>query len=95
MFISKKLILFLGGVAFGSAGFKLLSSKDAKKVYVHTTAAALRVKDCVMKTAFDIKENVEDIVAAAQDINAEREAKEQESIIDDEDDGVLKGQYEV
>lgn len=31
--MQKKLALFLGGVVFGSAGFKVLSSKDAKKVY--------------------------------------------------------------
>lgn len=42
----KSLALFAGGVLFGSAGIKLLSSKDAKKVYTHTTAAALRMKDC-------------------------------------------------
>ena len=34
----KSLALFAGGVLFGSAGIKLLSSKDAKKVYTHTTA---------------------------------------------------------
>ena len=39
MFDTKKLALFLGGVVFGSAGFKVLSSKDAKKVYTQTTAA--------------------------------------------------------
>ena len=37
--------LFVGGVLFGSAGFKLLSSKDAKKAYTHMTAAALRVQE--------------------------------------------------
>ena len=31
----KGLALFAGGVLFGSAGIKLLSSKDAKKVYIH------------------------------------------------------------
>ena len=34
--------LFLGGVLFGTAGIKILSSKDAKKAYVQCTAAALR-----------------------------------------------------
>ena len=29
---------------FGSAGFKILASKDAKKVYTQTTAAVLRVR---------------------------------------------------
>ena len=28
----KKIALFVGGVVFGSAGFKVLASKDAKKV---------------------------------------------------------------
>ena len=40
-----KLGIFLGGVLFGTAGVKVLSSKDAKKVYTHVTAAALRAKE--------------------------------------------------
>ena len=32
---------FAAGVLFGTAGVKALSSKDAKKVYVKSTAAAL------------------------------------------------------
>ena len=51
MFDTKKLALFLGGVVFGSAGFKVLSSKDAKKVYTQTTAAVLRMKDCPILSA--------------------------------------------
>lgn len=43
----KKLGLFAAGVLFGTAGIKLLGSKDAKKVYAHTTAAALRAKEGV------------------------------------------------
>ena len=31
---AKKIGLFLGGVLFGTAGIKILSSKDAKKAYV-------------------------------------------------------------
>ena len=34
-----RLACFVGGVLFGSAGVKLLASKDAKKVYTHITAA--------------------------------------------------------
>ena len=34
----KHLGLFAAGVLFGTAGLKILSSKDAKKVYSHTTA---------------------------------------------------------
>ena len=39
-----------GGPLFGSAGVKLLASKDAKKAYTHITAAGLRMKDSVMET---------------------------------------------
>lgn len=56
MFGWGKLAAFVGGALFGSAGIKILTSKDAKKVYVHTTAAALRMKDCVMETATTLQE---------------------------------------
>ena len=45
-----KLACFVGGALFGSAGVKLLASKDAKKAYTHITAAGLRMKDSVMET---------------------------------------------
>lgn len=67
-----KLGLFVGGVLFGTAGMATLSSKDAKKVYTHCTAAVLRGKDSVMKTAATVKENCGDIYADAKDINAKR-----------------------
>ncbi len=68
--------IFVGGILFGTAGVKLLSSKDAKKVYTNCTAAALRAKDCVMKTATTVQENAEDILAEAKQINEAREIKE-------------------
>ena len=40
----KKTGIFAGGVLFGTAGIKVLSSKDAKKVYTSCTAAFLRAK---------------------------------------------------
>ena len=57
----KKLGLFAAGVLFGTAGIKLLGSKDAKKVYAHTTAAALRAKESVMKTVTAVREGAEDV----------------------------------
>ena len=72
----KKTGIFAAGVLFGTAGIKVLSSKDAKKVYTNCTAAALRARDCVMKTAAVIQENAEDIYAEAQQINEERAAAE-------------------
>ena len=71
----KKTGLFAAGVAFGTAGIKVLSSDDAKKVYTNCTAAVLRAKDCVMKTATTIQENAEDIYAEAQQVNEDRAAK--------------------
>lgn len=70
--------IFAAGVLFGTAGIKILSSRDAKKVYTSCTAAALRAKDCVMKTATTIQENAEDIYAEAKQINEDRAAKEAE-----------------
>ena len=80
----KKIGLFAGGVLFGTAGVKVLSSKDAKKVYTNCTAAALRTKDCVMKTATTIQENAEDILAEAEQINEKRAAEEAASVQADE-----------
>lgn len=76
IFKLKKLGVFAGGVLFGTAGIKLLSSKDAKKVYTNCTAAVLRARECVMKTATAVTENAEDILAEAKHINEERAAKE-------------------
>ena len=72
----KKAGLFAGGVLFGTAGVKLLSSKDAKKFYTNCTAAVLRAKDSLMKTATTVQENAGDILSEAQQINEERAAKE-------------------
>ena len=73
----KDIALFVGGALFGSAGIKLLSSKDVKKVYTHATAAALRVKESVMTTVNTVQENAADILASAQDINQARTAQEE------------------
>ena len=68
---------------FGTAGIKVLGSKDAKKVYTHTTAAVLRAKEQVMSTATAVRENAEDILADAKEINEQR-AAEAEMLIEDE-----------
>jgi predicted nucleic acid-binding Zn-ribbon protein len=74
----KHLALFVGGVLFGSAGFKLLSSQDAKKAYTHATAAVLRAKDDLMETVTSVQENAADILASAKDLNEQRAAQETE-----------------
>lgn len=80
----KKTGIFAAGVLFGTAGIKLLSSKDAKKLYTNCTAAALRAKECIMKTATTIQENAEDVYAEAQQINEDRAANE--TVFDDADE---------
>ena len=72
-----KLGLFAGGVLFGTAGISILSSKDAKKVYTGCTAAALRCKDSIVKTAVNVKENCGDIFEDAKDINGKRYAEDE------------------
>ena len=78
----KKTGIFAAGVLFGTAGIKILSSKDAKKIYTQCTAAVLRAKDCVMKTVTNIQENAEDIYSEAMQIN--EECASENSEFDDE-----------
>lgn len=68
----KKAGIFAGGVLFGTAGVKLLASRDAKKFYVNCLAAGLRAKDSVMTTANNIQENADDVFAEAREINRKR-----------------------
>ena len=83
-----KIGLFLGGTLFGSAGIRILSSRDAKKVYTHCTAAVLRVKDAVVDQAATLQENCADIYAEAKAINEARyeKASEETIILEDDDE---------
>ena len=79
----KELGLFAAGVLFGTAGIKLLGSRDAKKVYAHTTAAALRAKEGVMKTVTALPEGVDHIYAEAKAINERRAEAEAAAVVED------------
>lgn len=79
----KKMGLFAAGVLFGTGGIKVLGSKDAKKVYVQTTAAALRAKDCVMTAVTAVREGADDIYAEAKAINDQRVEAEASAIVED------------
>ena len=80
----KKIGLFAAGVLFGTAGIKLLGSRDAKKVYAHTTtAAALRAKEDVMKTVTAVREGADDIYAEAKAINERRAEAEAAAVVED------------
>jgi hypothetical protein len=80
----KKTGIFAAGVLFGTAGIKLLTSRDAKKVYSHGTAAVLRAKDCIMKTVTNVQENASDIYAEAKQINSDREIEAEAQVVEDE-----------
>ena len=82
MNLYKGLALFAGGALFGSAGIKLLSSKDAQKVYTHTTAAVLRMKESVMETVTSVQENAADILASAKEINEQRAKAEEAASVE-------------
>lgn len=81
----KSIGLFLGGVLMGTAGINILSSDDAKKVYTHATAAALRGKEEVQTCAQTVRENCEDIYADAKEINEKRAAEKaaKQAVIED------------
>lgn len=87
----KKFVMFAAGVLFGTAGIKILGSKDAKTVYAHTTAAALRAKDGVMKTVTTVRENAEDVYAEAKAIN-QRRADEAAAAVVEDASGEAKGE---
>ena len=72
----KHLGLFAAGVLFGTAGLKILSSKEAKSVYAHTTAAVLRAVTTV-------REGADDVYADAKAINDRRAAEAAPEVIED------------
>ena len=80
----KKIGLFAGGVLFGTAGIRVLSSKDAKKCYTHATAAVLRAKENAMETVTTVRENCDDILSDAKEINEQRAAEEEAAVIADQ-----------
>ena len=86
-FLGKQSCVGIGCVAAGflagTVGKLILTSKDAKKVYTHCTAAVLRGKDTLMETTTTLRENCEDIYADAKRINEKRAEEEEKSLICD------------
>ena len=74
------------GVLLGTAGVKILTSDDAKKVYTHVTGAVLRGYDECARTFTELRENCGDIFADAKEINIQDEEEDDEP---EELDGVL------
>ncbi len=81
--LTGKLAVFAFGTLFGSVGIRLLTGKDAQKVYAHATAAALRCKKEVMRNVDEVQAACADILAEAKQINAQREAEEEADFIED------------
>ncbi|MCR5735939.1 MAG: DUF6110 family protein [Lachnospiraceae bacterium] len=69
--------IFALGTLFGLEGIKLLSSKEAKKVYAHCTAGVLRAKDSVLDQVTTLQVNCNDIYEEAKAINAKKAAEEE------------------
>ena len=64
-----KVGLFAGGVLFGTAGIKILTSRDAK--------------EAVMTTATNIREGADDILADAKALNEKYAAEDAPETIED------------
>ena len=67
--------VFAGGVAFGTVGLKLLSSKDAKKGYSVVLSKLYKAKDEVEGTISNIKQHADDVVADAKDYMIKKRKK--------------------
>ena len=81
--------LFAAGLALGTVGLKMLTSKDAKKVYANVVAAGLRAKESVMQTAEIVQASSGSILADAQEIN---ENRRKEEALFEEEQGEEKGE---
>ncbi len=78
----RKVGFIAGCIAAGAVATKVLTSDRAKKIYTNATAVALRTKDSIMTEVSKIKEEADDIVAEAKDLN-EQKAKKENEIIED------------
>ena len=76
---SKLPLTFIGGVAFGTLGLKVLASKEAKKFYAKTIATGYKAKDSIEETISSIKQHADDVLADAGDIY---EAEKKEADLD-------------
>lgn len=81
--------LFAAGLALGTVGLKMLTSKDAKKVYANVVAAGLRAKESVMQTAEKVQASSGSILSDAQEIN---ENRRKEEALFEEEQGEEKGE---
>ena len=74
--------LFAAGLALGTVGLKVLTSKDAQKVYAGVVAAGLRAKDSIMTTVEKVQAGAVDVLTEAEEINDKR--AEEENVFEEE-----------
>ena len=91
----KHIALFVGGSVFGTAGPKIFGSDEAKKVYTHITAAGLRAKEDIVKQYTNVKENCDDIVSDAKQLNEERAAAKEAAAAEAEFEDVTDEEEET
>ena len=65
--------VFAAGLALGTVGLKVLTSKDARKEYANVVAAGIRAKDSILRTTEKLQASTGSILAEAQEINATRD----------------------
>ena len=73
--VAKKSSLFLGGVAFGTLGLKVLASKEAKKGY--SKALAYKLKDGLDASVSVVKQHGDDVLQDAKYLYEQEKKEEQ------------------
>jgi IMP cyclohydrolase len=63
---NEKAMIFLGGVAAGTIGAKVLKSKAAKKLYVSTLANGIKLQQDAQQLFETMKEDAEDMCCEAR-----------------------------
>lgn len=63
---NEKAMIFLGGVAAGTLGVKVLKSKAAKKLYVTTLANGMKIQQDAQELFESMKEDAEDLCFEAR-----------------------------
>ena len=72
---SDKSWILAAGVVIGTAGLKLLTTKEAKKAYVHMAAAGLEVRDYLFDKSSAFRAEVNDIYQKAKELKAQNDAE--------------------
>lgn len=74
--VAKKSSLFLGGVAFGTLGLKILASR-AKKGYSKALAKAYKLKDELDASVSVVKQHGDDVLQDAKYLYEQEKKEEQ------------------